>query len=172
MQIISSSTPCGDFFFWSHHTLKSQQQVNAPPPGSKSHPAAAEDSSRDVANIVRRCNELDLNIIVIWKVEHSHMRSLCAVKGNANSLISNSCCHCGMRVHAGLRHRGQQTAGCRGPAPCRPADHWQRGDFPEVQRGTDVQWLQMFSGNESVKGPTRTAFIIWNLSLLDYINRL
>uniref|UniRef100_A0A674NE16 Trafficking protein particle complex subunit 8 n=1 Tax=Takifugu rubripes TaxID=31033 RepID=A0A674NE16_TAKRU len=51
--IISSSTPCGEFFSWSHHILKSQQR--------------ATGGSCDLANIVKQSNELDLNIIIIWK---------------------------------------------------------------------------------------------------------
>lgn len=51
-----------------------------------------------------------------------------------------------MRVHAGLRHRRQQTADPRGPAPCGPADHRQRGHVPEEQRGAAaVPWTSLTS---------------------------
>eukprot|EP00066_Takifugu_rubripes_P023444 XP_011612710.1 PREDICTED: trafficking protein particle complex subunit 8 [Takifugu rubripes] len=68
-RIISSSTPCGEFFSWSHHILKSQQRATVAPSGSRTQPwsAAAEGGSCDLANIVKQSNELDLNIIIIWK---------------------------------------------------------------------------------------------------------
>lgn len=56
------------------------------------------------------------------------------------------CYHFVMRVHAGLCHRRQQTADPRGPAPCGPADHRQRGHIPEEQRGTAaVPWTSLTS---------------------------
>ncbi|TNM87661.1 hypothetical protein fugu_005882 [Takifugu bimaculatus] len=68
-RIISSSTPCGEFFSWSHHILKSQQRATVAPSGSRTQPwsAAAEGGCCDLANIVKQSNELDLNIIIIWK---------------------------------------------------------------------------------------------------------
>uniref|UniRef100_A0A669EP65 Trafficking protein particle complex subunit 8 n=1 Tax=Oreochromis niloticus TaxID=8128 RepID=A0A669EP65_ORENI len=48
-QIISSTTPCGDFFFRCL-TLETQ-----------------ENRSSDLTDIAKECSELDLNIIVIWK---------------------------------------------------------------------------------------------------------
>lgn len=128
MQIISSSTPCGEFFSWSHHILKSQQQATVAPSGSRTQPGsvAAGGGSRDLANIVKQSNELDLNIIIIWKV-NAHLQD---TKPNTHTGF-----HFVMRVHAGLRHRRQQTADPRGPTPCGPADHRQRGHVPEEQRG-------------------------------------
>lgn len=75
VQIISSSTPCGEFFSWSHHTLKSQQRATVAPSGSRTQPgsAAAEGGSCDLANIVKQSNELDLNIVIIWKV-NAHLQ--------------------------------------------------------------------------------------------------
>uniref|UniRef100_A0A671Y126 Trafficking protein particle complex subunit 8 n=1 Tax=Sparus aurata TaxID=8175 RepID=A0A671Y126_SPAAU len=69
--IISSSTPCGDFFFRGCQTSESQR-LDAPSSrtscSSKSQSCVStEDRSSDITNIVRKCNELDLNIIVIWK---------------------------------------------------------------------------------------------------------
>uniref|UniRef100_H3CNW1 Trafficking protein particle complex subunit 8 n=1 Tax=Tetraodon nigroviridis TaxID=99883 RepID=H3CNW1_TETNG len=57
-RIMSSSTPCGEFFFWSYHTLRSQQRVGV---------ASPEESTPDIATILKQSNELDLNIIIIWK---------------------------------------------------------------------------------------------------------
>uniref|UniRef100_A0A671Y481 Trafficking protein particle complex subunit 8 n=1 Tax=Sparus aurata TaxID=8175 RepID=A0A671Y481_SPAAU len=70
-RIISSSTPCGDFFFRGCQTSESQR-LDAPSSrtscSSKSQSCVStEDRSSDITNIVRKCNELDLNIIVIWK---------------------------------------------------------------------------------------------------------
>uniref|UniRef100_A0A671Y134 Trafficking protein particle complex subunit 8 n=1 Tax=Sparus aurata TaxID=8175 RepID=A0A671Y134_SPAAU len=56
--IISSSTPCGDFFFRGCQTSESHKSQSC---------VSTEDRSSDITNIVRKCNELDLNIIVIWK---------------------------------------------------------------------------------------------------------
>nr|XP_046247122.1 trafficking protein particle complex subunit 8 isoform X2 [Scatophagus argus] len=65
--IISSSTPCGDFFFRGFHASESQE-VNITSSGSKSQSCVlTEDRASDITNIVKKCNELDLNIIVIWK---------------------------------------------------------------------------------------------------------
>uniref|UniRef100_A0A671Y152 Trafficking protein particle complex subunit 8 n=1 Tax=Sparus aurata TaxID=8175 RepID=A0A671Y152_SPAAU len=71
LSIISSSTPCGDFFFRGCQTSESQR-LDAPSSrtscSSKSQSCVStEDRSSDITNIVRKCNELDLNIIVIWK---------------------------------------------------------------------------------------------------------
>lgn len=41
-----------------------------------------------------------------------------------------------MGVCTGLCDRGQQTADPRGPAPCGAANHRQRGQFSDSQRGT------------------------------------
>ncbi|XP_042370260.1 trafficking protein particle complex subunit 8 isoform X3 [Plectropomus leopardus] len=70
-RIISSSTPCGEFFFHGCRTSESQRVDGASsrtPSGSKSQGCVpADDKSSDITNIVKKCNELDLNIIVIWK---------------------------------------------------------------------------------------------------------
>uniref|UniRef100_A0A8D0A1H9 Trafficking protein particle complex subunit 8 n=1 Tax=Sander lucioperca TaxID=283035 RepID=A0A8D0A1H9_SANLU len=70
-RIISSSTPCGDFFFRGCRPSESQRADEAPSRTScsrQSQCVPAEDRAADISSIVRKCNELDLNIIVIWKV--------------------------------------------------------------------------------------------------------
>uniref|UniRef100_A0A8D0A2W6 Trafficking protein particle complex subunit 8 n=1 Tax=Sander lucioperca TaxID=283035 RepID=A0A8D0A2W6_SANLU len=69
-RIISSSTPCGDFFFRGCRPSESQRADEAPSRTScsrQSQCVPAEDRAADISSIVRKCNELDLNIIVIWK---------------------------------------------------------------------------------------------------------
>ncbi|XP_056234287.1 trafficking protein particle complex subunit 8 isoform X1 [Seriola aureovittata] len=70
-RIISSSTPCGDFFFRCCRTAESQRADVASSrtsSSSKSQGAVpSENRASDITNIVKKCNELDLNIIVIWK---------------------------------------------------------------------------------------------------------
>ncbi|XP_028258909.1 trafficking protein particle complex subunit 8 [Parambassis ranga] len=70
-RIISSSTPCGDFFFRYCKTLEAQQVDVVPPrpaPINKSQGSVSSlEQSTDITNIAKKCNELDLNIIVIWK---------------------------------------------------------------------------------------------------------
>lgn len=72
VQIISSSTPCGDFFFRGCRTSESQRVdvvSSRTSSSSKSQSSVlTEDRTSDITNIVKKCNELDLNIIVIWKV--------------------------------------------------------------------------------------------------------
>uniref|UniRef100_A0A8D0A440 Trafficking protein particle complex subunit 8 n=1 Tax=Sander lucioperca TaxID=283035 RepID=A0A8D0A440_SANLU len=65
-----SSTPCGDFFFRGCRPSESQRADEAPSRTScsrQSQCVPAEDRAADISSIVRKCNELDLNIIVIWK---------------------------------------------------------------------------------------------------------
>uniref|UniRef100_UPI0037E7F677 trafficking protein particle complex subunit 8 isoform X2 n=1 Tax=Semicossyphus pulcher TaxID=241346 RepID=UPI0037E7F677 len=70
-RIISSSTPCGDFFFRGCRTSESQRGNVASSrtlSSSKSQGSnPTEHTASDIDNIVKKCNELDLNIIVIWK---------------------------------------------------------------------------------------------------------
>lgn len=72
MQIISSFTPCGDFFFRCCRTSESPQEDVASYRTSSSSKSQSsvltEDRASDITNIVKKCNDLDLNIIVIWKV--------------------------------------------------------------------------------------------------------
>uniref|UniRef100_A0A8C7SYK2 Trafficking protein particle complex 8 n=1 Tax=Oncorhynchus mykiss TaxID=8022 RepID=A0A8C7SYK2_ONCMY len=51
-QIISSTTPCADFFFRRH---------------SRSQGAGPGGGAEDITGVVRKCNEVDLDIIVLWK---------------------------------------------------------------------------------------------------------
>lgn len=67
-RIISSSTPCGDFFFRGCRTSESQRvYVASSRTSSSSKTLINEDRDSDITHIVKKCNELDLNIIVIWK---------------------------------------------------------------------------------------------------------
>uniref|UniRef100_A0A7N6C2M4 Trafficking protein particle complex 8 n=1 Tax=Anabas testudineus TaxID=64144 RepID=A0A7N6C2M4_ANATE len=67
--IISSFTPCGDFFFrccqTSHQSNIASSKTSSSSKSQTSVPT--EDRISDVANIIKKCNELDLNLIVIWK---------------------------------------------------------------------------------------------------------
>uniref|UniRef100_A0AAX7V4W5 Trafficking protein particle complex 8 n=1 Tax=Astatotilapia calliptera TaxID=8154 RepID=A0AAX7V4W5_ASTCA len=69
-QIISSTTPCGDFFFRCL-TLETQEAYGASSrisSVSKSQGSVpTENRSSDLTDIAKECSELDLNIIVIWK---------------------------------------------------------------------------------------------------------
>ncbi|XP_072246347.1 trafficking protein particle complex subunit 8 isoform X2 [Leuresthes tenuis] len=70
-RIISSSTPCGDFFFRCCCSPESQQLALAPSrtsSSSKSQVSVPTDNrGSDITSIAKKCNELDLNLIVIWK---------------------------------------------------------------------------------------------------------
>ncbi|KAM9849168.1 trafficking protein particle complex subunit 8 isoform 2-T2 [Aulostomus maculatus] len=68
-RIISSVTPCGDFFFrCCRPSVCQRAEVEAArTTSSGKSPSSAEDRTSDISNIVKKCNELDLNIIVIWK---------------------------------------------------------------------------------------------------------
>ncbi|KAM8874029.1 trafficking protein particle complex subunit 8 isoform 2-T2 [Spinachia spinachia] len=65
-RIISSSTPCGDFFFRGCRNPESRR-VGGAASRTSSSSRIQEDGAADISNIVKKCNELDLNIIVIWK---------------------------------------------------------------------------------------------------------
>ncbi|XP_067368417.1 trafficking protein particle complex subunit 8 isoform X2 [Channa argus] len=70
-RIISSFTPCGDFFFRCCQTSESQRVDVAASRTSSSNKSPTsfptEVRASDITNIVKKCNELDLNIIIIWK---------------------------------------------------------------------------------------------------------
>ncbi|XP_061593405.1 trafficking protein particle complex subunit 8 isoform X2 [Cololabis saira] len=70
-RIISSSTPCGDFFFRCCRTPEGQQAEptsSRQSSGGKSQMfAPAQNRTADITSIAKKCNEFDLNIIVIWK---------------------------------------------------------------------------------------------------------
>ncbi|XP_029285270.1 trafficking protein particle complex subunit 8 isoform X2 [Cottoperca gobio] len=66
-RIISSSTPCGDFFF---RGCRSSECQRVDGPISRTSSSSRSQScvpTEDITSIVKKCNELDLNIIVIWK---------------------------------------------------------------------------------------------------------
>ncbi|XP_066575699.1 trafficking protein particle complex subunit 8 isoform X2 [Amia ocellicauda] len=62
-QIISATTPCADFFFRSCQSTESKKTVLS---GQPAH-VSSRWQSNDVTKVVRNCNEVDLNIIVLWK---------------------------------------------------------------------------------------------------------
>ncbi|XP_068449315.1 trafficking protein particle complex subunit 8 isoform X2 [Clinocottus analis] len=62
-RILSASTPCGDFFFRGCRPYESRRVEST----SSRMPSSSRSQTSDISNIVRKCNELDLNIIVIWK---------------------------------------------------------------------------------------------------------
>lgn len=72
VQIISSATPCGDFFFRCCRSSESQQVdvASARTSSSTKTQGSVPPMSRttDITNMAKKCNELDLNIIIIWKV--------------------------------------------------------------------------------------------------------
>ncbi len=74
-QIISSSTPCGDFFFRGCRTSESQRvdvASSRTSSSSKCHGYVhSDDRASYITSIVKKCNELDLKIIIIWKVHNS-----------------------------------------------------------------------------------------------------
>ncbi|XP_028299934.1 trafficking protein particle complex subunit 8 isoform X2 [Gouania willdenowi] len=67
-RIVSSSTPCRDFFFRCCRTSASQQDAAASSKlSSKDKCVVSGNRASDIIDIAKKCNELDLNIIVIWK---------------------------------------------------------------------------------------------------------
>ncbi|KAM7410650.1 hypothetical protein PAMA_001877 [Pampus argenteus] len=70
-RIISSATPCGDFFFRCCRSSESQRagatsaRISSSNKSQGSVPAV--DRTSDLTNMVKKCNELDLNLIIIWK---------------------------------------------------------------------------------------------------------
>ncbi|KAM8888090.1 trafficking protein particle complex subunit 8 isoform 1-T1 [Synchiropus picturatus] len=66
-RIISSATPCGDFFFRACRSPDSQRD-DVSSSGNKHWSSVPEgERTSDLNHIVKKCKELDLNIIVIWK---------------------------------------------------------------------------------------------------------
>uniref|UniRef100_A0A667WZ23 Trafficking protein particle complex subunit 8 n=1 Tax=Myripristis murdjan TaxID=586833 RepID=A0A667WZ23_9TELE len=66
-----STTPCGDFFFRCCQTSESRR-AGAASAESSSHGrtqglGAAAGGTTDLASVFKKCNELDLNIIILWK---------------------------------------------------------------------------------------------------------
>ncbi|XP_018603460.2 trafficking protein particle complex subunit 8 isoform X3 [Scleropages formosus] len=65
-QIISSTTPCADFFFRRCQTTELKKGFTT---GGVSfgQSGSLSDSEGDIASVVRKCSEVDLNIVVLWK---------------------------------------------------------------------------------------------------------
>lgn len=85
VQIISSSAPCGDFYFlscWSPDSKRKEAAASRTLFSSKRRSsAAAVEVTSDLTHLLKTCSELDLNIIVIWKVRVVEMTSLSVIKG-------------------------------------------------------------------------------------------
>ncbi|KAM9796053.1 trafficking protein particle complex subunit 8-like isoform 5-T5 [Syngnathus typhle] len=64
-RIVSSATPCGDFFFCCRRTSKACR-ADACSSGSRT-PSGGRSLGEDLVRVVNECDRLDLNIIVIWK---------------------------------------------------------------------------------------------------------
>ncbi|XP_061152992.1 trafficking protein particle complex subunit 8 isoform X5 [Syngnathus typhle] len=64
-RIVSSATPCGDFFFRCRRTSKACR-ADACSSGSRT-PSGGRSLGEDLVRVVNECDRLDLNIIVIWK---------------------------------------------------------------------------------------------------------
>ncbi|MFT7809625.1 trafficking protein particle complex subunit 8 isoform X3 [Arapaima gigas] len=65
-QIISSTTPCADFFFRGCQSTEAKRGSTSG--GLSFGPSGSQtDSEGDITSVVRKCSEVDLNIIVLWK---------------------------------------------------------------------------------------------------------
>uniref|UniRef100_A0A8C7HEP0 Trafficking protein particle complex subunit 8 n=1 Tax=Oncorhynchus kisutch TaxID=8019 RepID=A0A8C7HEP0_ONCKI len=70
LQIITSTTPCADFFFRRCQPLESlRPPVAMETQGrhSRSQGVGHGGGDKDIAGVVRKCNEVDLDIIILWK---------------------------------------------------------------------------------------------------------
>ncbi|XP_045019974.1 trafficking protein particle complex subunit 8 isoform X2 [Bubalus bubalis] len=59
-QIVSSASPCADFFY---RSLSSELKK----PQAQSSVHTEKQSVEDVMRLIQKCNEVDLNIVVLWK---------------------------------------------------------------------------------------------------------
>lgn len=59
-QIVSSASPCADFFY---RSLSSELKK----PQAQSSVHTGKQSVEDVTKLIQKCNEVDLNIVVLWK---------------------------------------------------------------------------------------------------------
>uniref|UniRef100_A0A452E527 Trafficking protein particle complex subunit 8 n=1 Tax=Capra hircus TaxID=9925 RepID=A0A452E527_CAPHI len=59
-QIVSSASPCADFFY---RSLSSELKK----PQAQSSMHTEKQSVEDVMRLIQKCNEVDLNIVVLWK---------------------------------------------------------------------------------------------------------
>ncbi|XP_051928708.1 trafficking protein particle complex subunit 8 isoform X1 [Hippocampus zosterae] len=68
-RIVSSATPCGDFFFRCRRTSESRR-ADACPSGPRTPSGArnpSPDAGKELLRALHECDRLDLDIIVIWK---------------------------------------------------------------------------------------------------------
>ncbi|XP_019402994.1 PREDICTED: trafficking protein particle complex subunit 8 isoform X3 [Crocodylus porosus] len=63
-QIISSASPCADFFFRSLSSQLKRARVQSSTLVSQ---AAAKQSFDEAVRLIQKCSEVDLNIVVLWK---------------------------------------------------------------------------------------------------------
>ncbi|XP_054840350.1 trafficking protein particle complex subunit 8 isoform X8 [Eublepharis macularius] len=63
-QIISSTSPCADFFF---RSLPSEFKRTQSQPSMHNSKGTAKPTLDNVVRLVQKCSEVDLNIIVLWK---------------------------------------------------------------------------------------------------------
>ncbi|XP_010281931.1 PREDICTED: trafficking protein particle complex subunit 8-like, partial [Phaethon lepturus] len=63
-QIISSASPCADFFFQS---LSSEFKRTHVQPHTHVSQRAVKQSFDDTVRLIQKCSEVDLNIVVLWK---------------------------------------------------------------------------------------------------------
>ncbi|XP_037837247.1 trafficking protein particle complex subunit 8 isoform X2 [Kryptolebias marmoratus] len=98
-RIISSYTPCGDFFFRCCYTsaFEPVDLTSRTPNNSKSQNSGPTEyaAGSDVTRIAKTCNELDLNIIVIWK---AYM-----IEDNRQLILEG-------QLHVGLQTFGKETS--------------------------------------------------------------
>lgn len=64
-QIISSASPCADFLFQSLSSELKKTHVQSHTHGSQ---RAVKQSFDEAVRLVQRCSEVDLNVVVLWKV--------------------------------------------------------------------------------------------------------
>uniref|UniRef100_A0A4W5L065 Trafficking protein particle complex subunit 8 n=1 Tax=Hucho hucho TaxID=62062 RepID=A0A4W5L065_9TELE len=68
--IITSTTPCADFFFRRCQPLESLRlpvAMETQGRHSRSQGVGHGDGAKDIAGVVRKCNEVELDIIILWK---------------------------------------------------------------------------------------------------------
>ncbi|XP_061094723.1 trafficking protein particle complex subunit 8 isoform X1 [Conger conger] len=65
-QIISATTPCADFFFRRCPSAEAKKKA-AVGHGGLPHPKGWESGEEDLTGVVRKCSEVDLHVIVLWK---------------------------------------------------------------------------------------------------------
>ncbi|XP_036613610.1 trafficking protein particle complex subunit 8 isoform X1 [Trichosurus vulpecula] len=63
-QIISSASPCADFFF---RSLSSELKKTHAHSSMYNSPATEKQPSDDAVRLIQKCSEVDLNIVVLWK---------------------------------------------------------------------------------------------------------